>query len=396
MLQYISASLSLLSRTVKNYTTIEQFKAGKYEKGFQYRYFVPNTINNEWRWNDGTLNELLEKASIKLGELNSYAKLVPNIDLFIHLHITKEAVVSSRIEGTQTTMNEALLPEQDINPEKRHDWLEVQNYTKAMNEAIGAMATLPLSSRLLRRTHEILMEGVRGRDKMPGEFRTSQNWIGGASLADAAFIPPSHDYVNELMSDLEKFLHNSDIHVPLLIRIGIAHYQFETIHPFLDGNGRIGRLMITLYLVSEKILEKPLLYLSFFLERNRSLYYDHLTSVREKNDLLGWLRFFLVGVEQTATKAVETLSNVLKLKTDLEDQINREFGKGSVSALRLLNELFRRPAVTRRDVERICNLSTKAASNLVNSFHSRNYLREVTGRQRDQIFLFEPYVRLFD
>jgi len=376
--------------------TVEQFEAGKFEKGYQYRYFIPSTIDNAWRWNDGTLNELLERASIKLGELNSFAKLVPNIDLFIHLHITKEAVVSSRIEGTQTTMNEALLPEQDITPENRQDWLEVRNYTQAMNEAIEMMETLPLSSRLLRRTHEILMQGVRGRDKMPGEFRKSQNWIGGASLTDAAFIPPSHEYVDELMSDLEKFLHNSEIHVPALIRIGIAHYQFETIHPFLDGNGRIGRLLITLYLVSERVLEKPLLYLSFFLERNRSLYYDHLTNVRRNNDLLGWLRFFLVGIEQTATQAVDTLSNVLRLKTDIELQIAREFGKGSVSAMRLLNELFRRPAVTRRDVEKICNLSAKAASNLVNSFHDRNYLREVTGRQRDQIFLFEPYVRLFD
>jgi Fic family protein len=375
---------------------IEQFKAGKYEKGYKYRYFVPSPINHEWRWSDGTLNELLEKASIRLGELNSFAKLVPNIDLFIHLHITKEAVVSSRIEGTQTTMNEALLPEHDINPEKRQDWLEVQNYTRAVNEAIQSMATLPLSSRLLRRSHEILMDGVRGKDKMPGEFRRSQNWIGGASLADSKFIPPSHEFVNDLMSDLEKFLHDTDIHVPALIRIGIAHYQFETIHPFLDGNGRIGRLLITLYLVSEKILEAPLLYLSFFLERNRNLYYDHLTNVREKNDLLGWLRFFLVGVEQTATQAVATLSNVLKLKTDLEDQINRDFGKGSVSALRLLNELFRDPAVSRRDVEQICNLSTKAASRLVNAFHSREFLREVTGRQRDQMFLFAPYVRLFE
>lgn len=376
--------------------TIEEFKAGTYKKGFQYRYFVPTLVNYQWQWRDGTLNELLEKASIKLGELNSFAKLVPNIDLFIHLHITKEAVISSRIEGTQTTMNEALLPEEEINPEKRNDWLEVQNYTAAMNEAIGTMDKLPLSSRLLRRTHEILMEGVRGEGKMPGEFRKSQNWIGGASLADATFVPPAHTHVNELMSDLEKFLHNPDIHVPALIRIGIAHYQFETIHPFLDGNGRIGRLMITLYLVSEKILEQPLLYLSFFLERNKSLYYDNLTRVREKNDLLGWLRYFLVGVAQTSTQAINTLSQILKLKSDIEAEITRELGKRGNSALTLLNELFRRPMVSKSDVERICNLSKKAASNLVNIFRDRGYLREVTGKQRDQLFLFEPYVRLFD
>lgn len=251
--------------------TIETFESGTYENGYNYRYFVPATINHQWQWTDGMLNELLEKASIRLGELNSFARLVPNIDLFLHLHVTKEAVVSSRIEGTQTTMNEALLPETKISPEKRDDWHEVQNYTKALKDAVKDLETLPLSSRLLRKTHETLMTGVRGENKMPGEFRTSQNWIGGASIADAAFIPPAHMHVDELMGDLEKFLHNGRVHVPALIRIGLAHYQFETIHPFLDGNGRIGRLLITLYLVSEKILEKPLLYLSSFLNAtNRS------------------------------------------------------------------------------------------------------------------------------
>ncbi len=169
--------------------TIENFNAGSYENGYDYRYFVPATINHQWQWSDGTLNELLEKASIKLGELNSFARLVPNIDLFLHLHITKEAVVSSRIEGTQTTMNEALLPETEISPEKRDDWQEVQNYTRALNDAVKDLGTLPLSSRLLKNTHETLMRGVRGENKMPGKFRASQNWIGGASLADAKFIP---------------------------------------------------------------------------------------------------------------------------------------------------------------------------------------------------------------
>jgi len=375
---------------------IETFESGSYEEGYSYRYFVPASINHQWQWSDGTLNELLEKASIKLGELNSFARLVPNIHLFLYLHIKKEAVVSSRIEGTQTTLNEALLPETEISAEKRDDWQEVQNYTKALNDAIKDLETLPLSSRLLKKTHETLMQGVRGEHKMPGEFRTSQNWIGGASLADAAFIPPAHTHVPDLMGDLEKFLHNGSVHVPALIRIGLAHYQFETIHPFLDGNGRIGRLLITLYLVSEKILEQPLLYLSAFFERDKMLYYDNLTRVRERNDLLTWLRYFLVGVEQTATQAVDTLTKIIKLKSDLEQQIPQQLGKRVNSALVLLDALFDDPVVTKAEVEQICQLSKRAASNLVNIFAKLGYLRELTGGVRNQVFVFEPYIRLFD
>lgn len=253
--------------------------------------------------------------------------MAPNIDLFIHLHVIKEAVVSSRIEGTQTNIDDALLPIEEISPEKRNDWLEVNKYTQALNTAIKELEILPLSSRLLRQTHSILMQGARGEHKMPGEFRRSQNWIGGNSLADASFIPPAHNYVDELMGDLENFLHNTDIEVPALIRIAMAHYQFETIHPFLDGNGRMGRLLITLYLVSEKIMEKPLLYLSMFFEKNKVLYYDNLTRVRDKNDMLHWLKYFLVGVAQTAELAVQTLSKILQIKEQKEEMIKKNWGK---------------------------------------------------------------------
>jgi len=376
--------------------SLEKFESGHFEKGYNYSYFVPTKINHQWEWADGTLNELLEKASIKLGELNSFARLVPNIDLFIHLHITKEAVISSRIEGTRTQMDEALLPVEEISPEKRNDWHEVQNYTRAINVAIERLLTLPLSTRLLNETHGILLSGVRGESKLPGEFRTSQNWIGGNSLADAAFIPPAHDYVGELMGDLENFLHNKDIHVPALIRIGIAHYQFETIHPFLDGNGRIGRLLITLFLVSEKILERPLLYLSVFFEKNKSLYYDNLTIVREKSDLVRWLKYFLVGIEQTAALAVDTLNHVLMLKKEMEDLITAKMGRRGASALILLTQLFETPAVTVKEVQAICGLSKKAAGHLVDKFVENEILGEVTGNTRNRIFLFEWYVELFD
>jgi len=376
--------------------SIEKFEAGRYEKGYNYQYFVPTLVNRQWEWSDGTLNELLEKASIRLGELNAFARLVPNIDLFIHLHITKEAVVSSRIEGTQTAIDEALLPEEEISPEKRNEWREVQNYTQAIDTAITTLDKLPLSGRLLRQTHEILLSGVPGEHKMPGEFRASQNWIGGGSLADAKFIPPTHELVPELMGDLEKFLHSKDIHVPALIRIGIAHYQFETIHPFLDGNGRIGRLLITLYLVSEKILEKPLLYLSVFFEKDKSLYYDNLTIVRERSDLLQWLKYFLVGIEQTATQAVETLTKVLELKNSTEEKITSTMGRRGTSGLLLLNSLFAHPFVTVKNVEGVTGLSKKAAGDLVQGFVENNVLEEVTGNTRNRLFVFSPYLDLFD
>ena len=375
---------------------LEKFEAGHFERGPSYKYFVPKTINQEWTWQSASINTLLERAAVKLGELNSYARLVPNIDLFIQLHVTKEAVVSSRIEGTQTNLDEAILPKEEVQPERRDDWQEVNNYSRAMNEAIAELKTLPISSRLLRQTHLTLLSSGRGEHKQPGEFRRSQNWIGGNSLADAAFIPPHDKLVQELMGDLENFLHNDDINVPALIRIGMAHYQFETIHPFLDGNGRIGRLLITLYLVSEGILDQPLLYLSAYFEKNKNLYYDNLTLVRQKSDLVQWLKYFLVGIEQTATQAVQTLSTILALKMTMELNIHEAFGKRAPAALRLLQSLFAKPATTVEQAATTCGLSFKAANQLVALMQEHGYLREMTGQSRNRIFLFEPYLKAFD
>ncbi len=374
---------------------LEKYEAGHFERQSGYEYFVPNKINGEWIWKTPKINSLIEKAAIKLGELNSFARLVPNIDLFIQLHVTKEAVISSRIEGTQTNMNEALLPIEEIRPERRNDWQEVNNYIRAINEAIVELEKLPISSRLLKNTHRTLLQSVRGEHKLPGTYRTSQNWIGGNSLADAVFKPPTHQLVNELMSDLEIFLNNDEINVPALVRIAIAHYQFETIHPFLDGNGRIGRLMITLYLVSEKILDKPLLYLSLYFEKNKSLYYDNLSRVRTHNDMLQWVKYFLVGIEQTATQAVDTLSNILKLKECLENEIYSTFGRRSNSALKLLTALFKEPIVTIDQAAKICKLSYKAANDLVIKMQESKYLKEITGQSRNRIFIFEPYLNIF-
>jgi len=374
---------------------IADYKAGTWRKGYQYQYFLPEKINHSFVWADEGINELLEKASLRLGELNSFSRFVPDPDMFIKMHIFKEAVTSSRIEGTQTNIEEAIIEEREINPEKRDDWREVNNYVTAMNIAIEELKTLPLSNRLIRNTHKILLSSGRGEHKNPGEVRKSQNWIGGASLADALFIPPAHTELPDLLGDLELFLHNTDIKIPHLIRIAIAHYQFETIHPFLDGNGRIGRLLITLYLVSEGVLEKPLLYLSEFFEKNKTLYYDNLELVRTKNDIGQWLKFFLTGVIQTAENGVSTLHKITDLKATIEREKILTMGKRAKQGSVLLHALFSKPVVTTKDVQNITGLSPKAANDLVQAFLTADILKETTGYQRNRVFSFEDYLRLF-
>jgi len=375
---------------------LEKYVSGRNEKDpTGYSYFMPSIINQQWKWEEQSINTLLEKAAIKLGELNSYSKLVPNIDLFIQLHVTKEAVVSSRIEGTKTQIEEALMDENEISPEGKDDWKEVNNYIKALNQAIIELETLPISSRLIKKTHQILLDNARGENKQPGEYRRSQNWIGGNALADAVFIPPHQKNIDELMGDLEKFLNNEDINVPALIKIGIAHYQFETIHPFLDGNGRIGRLLITLFLVDQKILKEPLLYLSAYFEKNKSLYYDNLTFVRTKSDMIQWLKYFLVGVAETAEDATQTLSEILELKTKLEIIINTTFGKRSKNGLLLLHFLFKKPIVHVNQVKVVTKSSFKSANDLVSEFVNVGILKEMTGQNRNRIFGFDQYLKMF-
>lgn len=375
---------------------LEKFQSGHYEDGYGYKYFVPNPINCQWVWNDSAISHLLEKAALKLGELNSFSRLVPNIDLFIQLHVAKEAVTSSRIEGTQTRMDEALLPETEIKIERRDDWKEVQNYIRAINEAIKGLETLPISSRLIKNTHKLLLDSVRGEHKLPGQFRNSQNWIGGKSLADARYIPPTHQLVGELMGDLEKFLNNDQIQLPALLKIAIAHYQFETIHPFLDGNGRIGRLLITLFLVKENILEKPLLYLSTFFENPKDLYYDNLSAIRTKNDMIQWLKYFLVGIEQTASHAVETLSSILDFKRKAEDLIRSSYKSRSTNAILLLHRLLENPYITVDGAASLCNITYNSANTLIKLMTQDGLLMEITGQSRNRLFVCHSYLRLFD
>ncbi len=374
---------------------IKDFIAGTYSKGYEYKFFLPAKVNHSFFWSEPVIGELLEKASLKLGELNSFSRLVPDADRFILMHVFKEAVVSSRIEGTQTNIEEALTDELEIRPEKRDDWTEVNNYVQAMNHATEELKTLPLSNRLIKNTHRILLSSVRGEHKNPGEFRKSQNWIGGATLSDAIFIPPTHTELPELLSDLELFLHNTELNIPHLIRIAIAHYQFETIHPFLDGNGRIGRLLITLYLVANNVMEKPLLYLSTYFDKHKSLYYDNLTRVRTHNDLSRWIRFFLNGIVETAEESVQTLKKIMDLKASLEKDIILKLGKRSDVAMTFFLHLFKKPVVTVKDVEVITGLSPKTSNELVRIFLEKRILVETTGGHRNRIFVFKSYTSLF-
>lgn len=372
----------------------ETFVAGQWVPRYQYKSFEPVQVNHEWLWEDPVIAVLLEQANRALGELNAFSLIVPDIDLFIQMHVVKEAQTSSRIEGTQTEMDEALLSEEQVLPEKRDDWREVRNYIEAVNHAIADLAFLPLSNRLLKQTHATLMQGVRGEQKQPGEFRISQNWIGGSSLQDAAFIPPHPDSVPELMGDLEKFWHNEDVAVPHLVRIAISHYQFETIHPFLDGNGRIGRLLIPLYLVSNGILSKPSLYLSDFFERNRASYYDALTSVRTSNDMIHWVRFFLKGVAETASKGRDVFGQILHLRTEVEQAV-LALGKRSATARESLKLLYRNPVVRAVDLEKHLSVSTPTANALIKNLLRLDILVEVTGQQRGRVYVFDRYLKLF-
>ncbi len=374
---------------------LKDYKSGKYKQQYQYQSFTPTLVNHSWVWDDAKINTLLEEATRSLGELNAFSLIVPNIDLFIRMHIIKEAQTSSRIEGTATTVDEAIIEQaEDIDPERRDDWEEVQNYIKAMNIAIDELQTLPLSNRLLKQTHRTLLQGVRGTQKTPGEWRESQNWIGGTSLTDAVFIPPHHNEVSDLMSDLERFWHNEQINVPHLVRIAISHYQFETIHPFLDGNGRIGRLLITLYFVSHGLLHKPSLYLSDYFERNRSAYYEALTHVRQSSDLGHWIKFFLVAIIKTAEKGKETFQQILQLRNEMDMKLH-EMGKRSKSGKELVELLYVRPIVNRTIIADRLNIGVRTADYLIIEFVEKGILVEKTGYKRNRQFLFESYFSLF-
>jgi len=373
---------------------LANFNSGKFTKQLEYKSFSPEKINHEWIISTPEVNKLLAEANRLIGELNAFSQIIPDVDFFITMHILKEATTSSRIEGTKTNMEEALVKEEDIDPEKRDDWAEVQNYIKAINISIRKLEKLPISNRLIKLTHKTLLSGVRGRHKIPGQYRTSQNWI-GATLKDAIFIPPRHSELNELMSDLEKFINNEEIQVPHLIKIAIVHYQFETIHPFLDGNGRLGRLLITLFLVSNNVLKKPSLYLSDFFEKNKGYYYDNLMTVRLTSNMIQWVKFFLVGVIETSKESIQVFKDIIALITDIETKRLPKLGSKAKNAQQLLNQLYQIPITDSREVSELLKVSPSTANRLIKELIELNILYELTGYKRNRKYMFTEYFRIF-
>ncbi len=373
---------------------IDSFVSGRFITQTDYKSFLPESINNEWIISNPEVNVLLAEANRLLGELNAFSQLIPDVDFFISMHILKEATASSRIEGTKTNMEEALVKVEDINPEKRDDWAEVQNYINAINFSISELERLPISNRLIKNTHKILLAGVRGKHKISGEFRTSQNWI-GATIKDAIFIPPHFNEIPDLMSDLEKFIHNEEIMVPHLIKIAIIHYQFETIHPFLDGNGRLGRLLITLLLVSTGILKKPALYLSDFFEKNRNYYYDNLMVVRTSNNLVQWLKFFLVGIIETSNSSIQVFKKIIELRREIENVKLPKLGVKIDKGYALLYYLYQKPIIESKEISENMKISAATANRLISQFVEMEILTELTGYKRNRKFIFKEYFDIF-
>lgn len=374
---------------------LESFISGSYRQGEGYKAFLPSKINYNWGWNDTKLDSLLAEASRQLGELNAYSLLLPNVDLYIKMHVQIEANKSSKIEGTRTTIEEDLTDYQDINPEKRDDWEEVQNYIKATNYGIKRISDgFPLCNRLIRELHKVLLSGVRGEYKLPGEFRKSQNWIGGTMPSNAAYVPPLVSDLDDCLNDLEKFINNEEIETPDLIKIAIIHYQFESIHPFLDGNGRIGRLLIPLYLQSKKILDNPCLYVSFFFEKNRDLYYSKLNMVRINNDIIGWIKFFLEAIIETAKIAKEKFKKVVELTKRIDNEISN-LKVTYDNAKKVIDCFYNDPICSRKKIAEITGMPMSTLNGVISEMQKANILKESTGYSKNQLFIFQEYVNIF-
>lgn len=346
---------------------------------------------------DSELLELLSKADRALGRLDGATEILPNPDLFIAMYVRQEAVLSSQIEGTQASLVDLLAFELDSNTKRQMppDVEEVVNYVKAMNYGLRRLETLPLSLRLIREIHEALLKDSRGGERNPGEFRRTQNWIGppGGTLRDAVFVPPPVPEMTEALDDFERFLRSEDP-MPALIMCALAHVQFETIHPFLDGNGRLGRLLITFMLCERGILRRPLLYLSLFFKQNRQEYYDRLMAVRTQGDFEGWIKFFLRGVAEVSAQATDTARAILALREQHRGVLSSS-GWATPSSLTLLEHLYEHPMLTVSKAAELLGVTFPTANNIVGQFSSLGLLEEVTGRQRRRLFAYRPYLEIF-
>lgn len=368
-------------------------RAGRFvQQPSGYRAFIPTPLppNPPLQFNPELL-QLLSEADRALGRLDGVASVLPNPDLFVAMYVRHEAVLSSQIEGTQSTLEDVLAFEAHVRDEDRpRDVEEVVNYVAALNHGRRRLPALPLSLRLLREIHEKLVADVRGGERTPGEFRTTQNWIGpeGCTLATATFVPPPVHEMHEALGNLETFLHERSL--PVLVQAGLAHAQFETIHPFLDGNGRIGRLLITFLLCEREVLRQPLLYISHYLKAHRAEYYDRLTAIRVSGDWEGWLGFFLRAVHAVSVTACDTARAILDLRESLRG------GTASASALRLLDHLFEQPYVSVRMAERYLDCAYVTAAAAIDELVRAGALREVTGQRRNRVFRFEPFIVLFE
>jgi Fic family protein len=321
--------------------------------------------------------------------------VLPNTDLFLAMYVRKEALLSSQIEGTQASLDDIFAAEEGDKVFNLDDVEEVVNYIAALNEGIKSLEKLPMSLRLIREIHERLMKGVRGKNKTPGEFRRSQNWIGpaGATLKNATFVPPPVDEMKKALNDLELYIHkDSKLHV--LIDCALIHYQFESIHPFLDGNGRVGRLLITFYLYWKGLLHQPLLYLSVYFKKNQMEYYHHLNEVREKGAYEEWIRFFLIGVIETGESGFQMVRKILKLHEN-KKRLLMEKWITSPYAPKLVDHLFVRPRISIKEVAKQFDISFQSASTLIRQFEKINILKEITGQKREQRFQFQEYIDLF-
>jgi len=380
-------------------TTHGASRAGRYlTQPTGYRAFVPAPLPPDPPVAlDGELQVLLSRADRSLGRLDGSVQTLPNADLFVFMYVRKEAVLSSQIEGTQSSLQDLLAAEANLLGHRAgSDVDEVINYVAAMRHGLELLAELPVSIRLIREIHARLLDGVHGSRLAPGELRRSQNWIGpgGATLADATFVPPPPELVPEALSDLERFIHRED-DLPLLVKIALAHAQLETIHPFLDGNGRVGRLLITFLLCERRVLAKPVLYLSWYFMRHRQAYYDRLQAVRDDGDWEGWLAFFLTGVDEVSTEATDTARRILALRETHRLAITDGLGRAAGSGHRVLETLFERPIVSVGDVKALTRTSFTAANALVSKLVELEILSEITGNARNRRFRYEPYVSLF-